>query len=63
LRALTSLLGALCIGTRQVMIFDATDGTTGDHGHVHCRLAWSPDALANWSWCAVLRSPPPTVTQ
>lgn len=32
------------------MIFDATDGTTGDHGHVHCRLAWSPDALTNWSW-------------
>jgi hypothetical protein len=63
LRALTSLLGTLCIGTRQVMIFDATDGTTGDHGHVHCRLAWSPDALRNWSWCAVLRSPPPTVTQ
>lgn len=24
-----------------IMIFDATDGTTGNHGHVHCRLAWS----------------------
>jgi hypothetical protein len=34
-----------------VMIFDATDGTKGAHaGHVHCRLAWSADPLANWSW-------------
>eukprot|EP01046_Picozoa_sp_COSAG06_P001637 COSAG06_NODE_55_length_27705_cov_7.023402_13_plen_156_part_00 len=33
-----------------VMIFDATDGNTGNSGHVHCRLAWSPDALTNWSW-------------
>ena len=39
-----------------VMVFDADCNTvnppcqTGpDAGHVHCRLAWSPD-LTNWSW-------------
>lgn len=34
-----------------VMVFDAETGSIGPNaGHVHCRLAWSNSALANWSW-------------